>query len=251
MARVGGEGHVVRVCLERPSDDVSFGQTEAGVEVTQDVARLALGVVNAYLVGEAGAPWILVDAGTPGNAEKIRAEAQKRFGPGARPEAIVLTHGHADHSGSAAELSDLWDVPVYAHRLELPFLTGLSAYPPPDPTVGGPFALLSRFMPRKTIDLGEERARELPAGGEVPGVPNWRWIYTPGHTPGHVCLFRPEDRVLLAGDALATVDADSFSGMLGRSKKITRPAKPVTPDWDAAERSVREMASLRPRELVT
>jgi glyoxylase-like metal-dependent hydrolase (beta-lactamase superfamily II) len=145
----------------------------------------------------------------------------------------------------------LWDVPVYAHRLELPFLTGLSAYPPPDPTVGGPFALLSRFMPRKTIDLGEERARELPADGVVPGVPNWRWIYTPGHTLGHVCLFRPEDRVLLAGDALATVDADSFSGMLGCRKKITRPATPVTPDWDAAEHSVREMASLRPRELVT
>ena len=48
--------------------------------MTQGVARLALGVVNAYLVGEAGAPWVLVDAGTPGNAEKIRAEAQKRFG---------------------------------------------------------------------------------------------------------------------------------------------------------------------------
>jgi glyoxylase-like metal-dependent hydrolase (beta-lactamase superfamily II) len=85
----------------------------------------------------------------------------------------------------------------------------------------------------------------------VPGLPDWRWIHTPGHTPGHVCLFRPEDRVLLAGDALATVDADSFSGMLSRRKKITRPATPVTPDWDAAERSVREMASLRPRELVT
>jgi glyoxylase-like metal-dependent hydrolase (beta-lactamase superfamily II) len=147
-----------------------------------------------------------------------------------RPEAIGLTHGHADHSGSAAELSDSWDVPVYAHRLELPFLTGLSAYPPPDPTVRGPFALLGRFISRETIYLGKERARELPAGGEVPGVPNWRWIYTPGHTPGHVCLFRPEDRVLLAGDTLATVDADSFSGMLAaerRSPARRRPSRPI------------------------
>jgi glyoxylase-like metal-dependent hydrolase (beta-lactamase superfamily II) len=83
----------------------------------------------------------------------------------------------------------------------------------------------------------------------VPGLPDWTWIHTPGHTPGHVCLFRPEDRVLLAGDALATVDADSFSGMLSRRKKISRPATPVTPDWGAAKRSVREMASLRPRIL--
>ena len=249
MARVGGEGHVVRVRLERPADYASFGQAEAGGEVTPDVTRLALGIVNAYLVGEAGGPWVLVDAGTPGNAEKIRAEAQQLFGAEARPEAIVLTHGHTDHSGSAAELSDSWDVPVYAHPLELPFLTGLSAYPPPDPTVGGPFALLSRFIPRRTVHLGGERARELPAGGVVPGLPDWRWIHTPGHTPGHVCLFRPEDHVLLAGDALATVDADSFSGMLSRRKKISRPVTPVTADWDAAERSVREMASLRPRVL--
>jgi hypothetical protein len=76
VVRVRGEGRVVRVRLERPSDDASFGQTEAGVEVTQGVAGLALGVVNAYLVGEAGAPWVLVDAGTSGNAENIRAEAE-------------------------------------------------------------------------------------------------------------------------------------------------------------------------------
>ena len=217
--------------------------------MTQGVTRLDLGIVNAYLVGEAGGPWILVDTGTPGNAERIRAAAQERIGAKARLEAIVLTHGHADHAGSAAELSGSWDVPVYAHRLELPFLTGQSAYPPPDPTVGGPFALLSRFMPRRIVHLGGERAYELPVGGVVPGMPGWRWIHTPGHTPGHVCLFRPEGRVLLAGDALATVDADSFLGMLRRKRKISRPATPVTPDWDAAERSVREMASLRPRIL--
>jgi glyoxylase-like metal-dependent hydrolase (beta-lactamase superfamily II) len=76
VAWVGGEGHVVRVRLERLADYASFGQAEAGVEVTPDVTRLALGMVNAYLVGEAGGPWVLVDAGTPGNAEKIRAEAQ-------------------------------------------------------------------------------------------------------------------------------------------------------------------------------
>ena len=238
------------VAIDLGEEDNSFGHAVADAEVVAPgVARLALGVVNAYLVGEAGGPWVLVDAGTPGSAERIQAEAQKRFGSGARPEAIVLTHGHADHSGSAAELSGLWGVPVYAHRSELPFLTGLSAYPPPDPTVGGLLALLSRFMPRRAIDLGEERVRELPAGTEVPGMPGWRWIHTPGHTPGHVCLWRDGDHVLLAGDALATVDADSFSGMLRRRRKISRPATPVTPDWGAAERSVREIAALRARVL--
>ena len=175
--------------------------------------------------------YLLTDTGTPGNAERIRTAAQERIGAEARPEAIVLTHGHADHAGSAAELSGSWDVPVYAHRLELPFLTGQSAYPPPDPTVGGPFVLLSRFVPWRIVHLGGERANELPVSGVVPGMPGWRWIHTPGHTPGYVCLFRPEGRVLLVGDALATVDADSFLGMLRRKRKISRPATPVTPDW--------------------
>jgi hypothetical protein len=149
------------VAIDLDEEDGPYAQTEA---LAPGVARIALGVVNAYLVGEARGPWVLVDAGTPGSAERIRAEARVRFGPEARPEAIVLTHGHADHSGSAAELSDFWDVPVYVHRLELPFLTGLSAYPPPDPTVGGPFALMSRFMPMVSVNLGKERTRELPAG---------------------------------------------------------------------------------------
>ena len=56
-------------------------------------------------------------------------------GAGAPPEAIVLTHGHFDHAGSALQLAEYWDVPIYAHRLEMPYLTGKADYPPPDPTI--------------------------------------------------------------------------------------------------------------------
>ena len=50
---------------------------------------------------------VLIDAGTPGSAERIRAAAEERLGTGARLETIVLTHGHADHAGSAVKLSGL------------------------------------------------------------------------------------------------------------------------------------------------
>ena len=63
-----------------PSDGTSFARAEAGVEVTPGLAPLDLGIVNAFLIGEVGGPWVLVDTGTPGNIEKIRAEAQERFG---------------------------------------------------------------------------------------------------------------------------------------------------------------------------
>jgi glyoxylase-like metal-dependent hydrolase (beta-lactamase superfamily II) len=42
----------------------------------------------------------------------------------------VLTHGHFDHVGSVIELADYWNVPVYAHKLELPYLVGQMDYPP-------------------------------------------------------------------------------------------------------------------------
>src|SRR5688572_9417313 len=130
--------------------------------------------------------------------------AESLFGPDAAPSAIVLTHGHFDHVGSLRELVRRWQVPIYAHELELPYLTGRSAYPPPDPTVGGgAMARLSPLYPRGPFDFGD-RVRTLPADGAVPGAPGWTWIETPGHSPGHVSLFHVHDRLLVAGDAFVT-----------------------------------------------
>ena len=57
------------------------------------------------------------------------------------------------------------------------------------------------------------RALDLSAqGASVPGLPDWECIPTPGHTPGHVSFFRPRDRVLIAGDAVLTVQLNSFRG---------------------------------------
>lgn len=226
--------------------------------IAPGVARIAVSFVNAYLVGEPGGPWVLVDTGLPGFAWKIRAAARKRFARHARPEAIVLTHGHWDHAGSARALADHWGTPVYAHRLELPYLTGRSDYPPPDPTLGGCIGLLSRGLPSSGRDLGT-RLRALPADrgksvaqaedGPMPGLAGWRWIFTPGHAPGHVAFYREADGTLLAGDALATVDMESYTGMITGIRKLTRGAAPFIYDWTAAERSVARLAVFKPRAL--
>src|SRR5215207_2933833 len=134
--------------------------------------------------------------------------------PRTQPAAIVLTHGHFDHIGALHTLLHKWDVPVYAHRLELPYLTGQSSYPPPDPTVGGgAMAAMSRFYPRGPYNF-EGRVQPLPVDGSVPGMPGWRWIHTPGHSPGHVSLFRDADRLLLAGDAFVTQRQESLLAVL-------------------------------------
>ena len=104
--------------------------------VANDVFYLLDKFVNVCFVGAAGAgdrEWVLIDAGLPGSAGKIRRAAGRLFGDGARPAAIILTHGHVDHIGAIHTLARDWDAPVYAHELELPYLTGRSAYPPQDP----------------------------------------------------------------------------------------------------------------------
>ncbi len=222
--------------------------------IAPDVAWLPLSIVNAYLIGPFGAPdreWALVDAGLPFSADRIVRAAAERFGPGSRPSAIILTHGHFDHVGAAKHLADLWDAPVYAHPLEMPYLTGRSAYPPPDPLAGGgAMAWMSLLYPRGPVDLGA-RVRPLPVDGMAPGLTDWRWIFTPGHSPGHVALFRESDGCLIAGDAFVTTRTGSMLYALTRAEELNGPPAHFTPDWALARRSVETLAALDPQIAAT
>jgi glyoxylase-like metal-dependent hydrolase (beta-lactamase superfamily II) len=228
--------------------------TGSPLEVASDVACLPLSLVNVYLVGDQYAgdrEWVLVDAGVAFSAGEIVRAAAERFGPNARPAAIILTHGHFDHVGALPDVADRWEAPIYAHELEMPYLTGRSSYPPPDPAVGGgAMSLLSRFYPRGPIDLGS-RVHTLPADGSVPGMRGWRWIHTPGHTAGHVSLFRDSDRVLIAGDAFVTQRQESALAVLTQRQEVRRPPAYYTTDWKSAHRSVEKLAELRPEVAAT
>ena len=170
----------------------------------------------------------------------------------------MLTHGHFDHAGNAWQLAEEWDVPVYAHRLELPYLTGRSDYPPPDPTVGGCIAQLSRVLPHAGRDLGRHiRMLPVDAGeaagagdsGPLPGLPGWRWLFTPGHSPGHVVFGRETDRALIAGDAIATFDMDSYVSMVTKKQELAPAGAPFICDWGLAARSAAVLAELEPQVL--
>jgi glyoxylase-like metal-dependent hydrolase (beta-lactamase superfamily II) len=220
--------------------------------VLPDIAFTRLAIVNAVFVGPAAVRngWVLMDAGIPGMAGRIVRAAEERFGAGARPVAVVLTHGHFDHVGSLKELAERWDVPIYAHPLELPYLDGRSKYPPPDSSVGGGLmSALARLYPRGPIQVGRW-LRALPPDGKLPDLPGWDWIHTPGHTPGHIALWREADRTLLAGDAFITTGQESAYAVVTQRSEVHGPPRYYTTDWDDAGRSVRLLAALKPEVAV-
>jgi glyoxylase-like metal-dependent hydrolase (beta-lactamase superfamily II) len=224
------------------------------VEIAPGLGFLRTAIVNCYFFGPLGAGdrgWVLVDAGLPGFARSIARAAARRFGHRTRPRAIVLTHGHFDHVGTVDKLAKRWDAPIYAHELELPYLTGQAAYPPPEPRVGGGgIAALSPLFPRGPFDF-RPRVRRLPRDGTVPAMPGWRWVHTPGHTPGHVSLFREEDRALIAGDAFVTTKQESLTASLTNRPEVHGPPAYYTPDWGSSWESVELLSALEPELAAT
>jgi len=216
--------------------------------IVRGVKGLRILFVNAYLLST-NDTHVLIDAGLPGTGGHIRRWTEEVTN-GKKPDYILLTHGHFDHAGAAKELADYWSIPVYAHPLEEPYLNGTRAYPPPDPAAGGGLmAVLSPLYPAGPFSV-QPHLRLLEDRTSVPGLPEWRWLHTPGHTEGHISLFRDSDRTLIVGDAFFTTKAESFLAVATQRPEMHGPPAYYTSDWQSARRSVEQLAALEPATAV-
>lgn len=227
---------------------VSSIKSKKGVEIASDLYQYTTQIVNIVFYGEPSSQsFVLIDTGMPGKSKEIIREAEARFGSHAKPKAIILTHGHFDHVGSIIELIKYWDVPVYAHPEELPYLTGAKDYPAPDATVdGGLISKMSKIFPNKAINL-DGYIKALPEDFSVPYMPDFKWV----HTPGHISLYRAEDSLLVAGDAITTVKQDNLKDVLTQKQAIYGPPRYFTTNWAQVKDSIRKLLALKPEIITT
>jgi hydroxyacylglutathione hydrolase len=173
--------------------------------------------VNAYLVED-----VLVDARTPGARRGLLRQLA-----GERLVAHVVTHAHPDHFGSSHAVCEALDVPLWAGAADAEAIA--TARPPlPDGRV-------ARLLQRGPMPPAHPVARTLREGDEVAG---FAVLETPGHTAGHLALWRESDRVLVAGDVFFN---------LGR---LTPPPRALTMDPQLNRASMRRLAALRPSLLL-
>lgn len=178
------------------------------MEIAPGIRRLGPGMINSYLVEEAGAVTI-VDAGVPGYWGDLPRELMAMGRTLADVRAVVLTHGHSDHIGFAERIRRKRGVPIQVHELDAALARGEV----PNPAKGtGPTRLrpLLDFIVFSTLHgaLRTPRIKEVATFGDgatldLPGSP--RVILVPGHTPGSAVLHVPSRNALFVGDALATL----------------------------------------------
>jgi glyoxylase-like metal-dependent hydrolase (beta-lactamase superfamily II) len=178
------------------------------MRIRDGVHRLGNGLVNVYLVEEAGEVTI-IDAGVPGYWADLPAELASMGRTLDDVRAVVLTHGHSDHIGFAERARRERHLPVSVHELDAALARGEV----PNPAKGmGPIRLrplLSFFVfgalhgALRTPRLGEVGTYLDGATLDVPGSP--RVILVPGHTPGSAAFHVPAHDTLFSGDTIATV----------------------------------------------
>jgi glyoxylase-like metal-dependent hydrolase (beta-lactamase superfamily II) len=187
--------------------------------------------INCYLVAHPGGD-VLVDAMTRLDARRILKAVRGR-----RLAAHVATHAHPDHVGATHAVADRLGVPVWAHAADRPAVedTGLIAKRQPD-------APINRLFAKAMLGPGHPVGRELAEGEEVAG---FTVLHTPGHSAGHIALWRERDGVLILGDVL-----NNQHPLLGFPRGLRLPLDVFTPDPALNRQSARRLGGLPARTVL-
>ncbi|MHB8499534.1 MAG: MBL fold metallo-hydrolase [Candidatus Acidiferrales bacterium] len=222
MSTKGGSADRARVIVET---------LRAGIDRAAVAYPKPLDTVNCYLLTNGKAAVLVDTAAAPGEA--IDHVGLLLAHAGIRPQevtSIVLTHCHRDHSDGAVALQQLTGAPVVMHQAERftlaeadersrdnSALSGWMVSHGVSPAMAEEMAGAFRWTsPEPGIE------RELVEDGHeiAVGSSRWRVVHTPGHTPGHLCLYEPLGGVLVTGDHVLPNESSNIS---------VRPNQPYDP----------------------
>lgn len=178
--------------------------------------------INAYLVGD-----VLVDAGGRRSAGRIFRALK-----GHEVRAHALTHAHPDHQGASHRVCEELGIPFW-----VPERDAAAAENPRLIRERQPSHPVPQLMDRLYTGPGRSVDRRLAEGDEVGG---FRVLDVPGHSAGHIALWRESDRVLVAGDVVNS--ANPFTGIPG----LRLPYDFFTPDPGENRRSAKRLGALEP-----
>ena len=187
-----------------------------GVEMLELPADLMSGPGNLYptlLWDQRDA--VLVDAGLPGMAPQF-INAIKQSGVSLETLGrVIITHHDLDHLGSMRDLQQTIPNPleIMAHADEVPYIQGEKIPIKMTPKMLAQMEELTKDMPeenRKAMQsmtdvIAKQKlkvAHTVGDGEELPYCGGIQIIHTPGHTPGHICLYHRASKTLIAGDLL-------------------------------------------------
>lgn len=178
--------------------------------------------INVYLVGD-----VLIDAATRQAERRIFKQIAVRT-----INAHALTHVHPDHQGCSHVVCERLGIPLWCGENDVP------AMEKPGGVVGKNVPRwMQRAQARFWVGPPHPVARALREGDEVAG---FAVLDTPGHSLGHISLWRESDRVLILGDVLNNMNV--HTGIPG----LHEPPAMFTPDISSNRASIHRLAALRP-----
>ncbi|MBV7272626.1 MBL fold metallo-hydrolase [Clostridium sp. PL3] len=185
---------------------------ESGIymlEIPANIMGMA-SVINPTLIWDKDS-LVLIDTGFPGQLNQIRESFEKEGIPFSKLNMVILTHQDIDHIGSVSDI--LKELPgrvkVFAHEEEKAYINGEKK-----PVKLAKLKDRLEYLPDnmkiiyEKLKSGFENSRvnvdkTLIDGQELPFCGGITVVYTPGHTPGHICLYIKQWKILIAGDILS------------------------------------------------